>query len=392
MDQSTYLSAARCLQGDAVRLRRLFHQYPEASKGEVNTNRLIRAELDSAGIAYLAPEDNITIALLPGARPGKTAAIRSDTDAIEVVEMNDTVYRSRHDGLMHACGHDAHMAMGLVAARLLHQRWEARSGLVKVIFQPAEEGAGGALRVMDTGLVDDVEAFYALHVWPLLATGMIRLSPGPVCAGTDLLRIDVQGAGGHGAYPELCRDAVAASAAIITALQHVVSREIPALEPAVLTIGSIRAGTRWNVIAGSASMEGTIRTFSAAVRDAMTEKVKLYTKNTAAAHGCTADVEVTPVCRSNINDGSITALAARSAEKVFGAECCLPQEKSMIGDDFSEYSAIAPGCYAFLGIDDGRGAGCLPLHHNRFSLDENALQYGAAWLAEAADRFAAGND
>ncbi len=384
-----YLTLAQSMAQEIVFTRREFHQYPEAMHQEVQTNRRIRAFLDKHGIGYMAPADNITVAVLPGATPGRMAGIRCDTDALEVQEQTGLPYQSKNPGMMHACGHDGHITMGLYAALLLHQHRAQRAGTVKIIFQPAEEGGKGALKVLDTGAAHDLDAIFGLHVWPTLPVGKIQLSPRPVCASTDRFVIEVLGAGGHGAYPERSTDALAAGAALVTQLQHVVSRFVPAMEPCVLSVCSFHAGNRWNIIPGAAQLEGTLRTFSQTVREEALTRMQEVIKATAQAHRCRATLTVHPVCGPIMNDADLTEHARKSAITVFGADHVQLQAPSVIGDDFAEFTATAPGCYAFLGIASPDGSmGNLPLHHNQFTVDENALPLGAAWLAQAADDYA----
>lgn len=384
-----YLMLANQYAQEMTAMRRELHMFPEAMHHEVETNQRIRAFLHQHGIAYLSPMDNITMAVLPGAHPGRIAGVRCDTDALEVTELSDEPFCSRRPGLMHACGHDAHTAMGLFAAKILHERRAERAGTVKLIFQPAEEGGKGALQVIGTGVADDVQAFFALHVWPTLPTGQILVSSGPVCASTDRFTIRVAGAGGHGAYPDRSADALAAAASLVTQLQHVVSRFVPAMEPCVVSVCSFHTGNRWNVIPGVAELEGTVRTFSSAVRDQVLTRMEEVAAHAAQAHRCHAELTVYPICGPIINDAAMAALAAESAKDVFSEGMVNPQAPSMIGDDFAEYAAIAPALYAFLGIASQDGTlGQHPLHHQQFSLDERALPLGAAWLSAAADRFA----
>ncbi len=388
-----YLTQAQAYADALTAMRRELHMHPEPMHHEVETNRRIRAFLDQHGIAYEAPADNITVALLPGAKPGRTAGVRCDTDALEVTEVSEETFCSKRPGIMHACGHDAQTAMGMFAARILHEHREERAGTVKLIFQPAEEGGKGALKVIGTGVADDIEAFFALHVWPTLPVGQMLISAGPVCASTDRFTITVTGAVGHGAYPDRSADALAAGASIVAQLQHVVARFVPAMEPCVVSVCSFHAGNRWNVIPGLAELEGTVRTFSNAVREQVLARIREVAEHVAQAHRCSAELTVFPICGPIINGAGMAELARTSAAEVFGPDGVQPQTASMIGDDFAEFSAIAPCCYAFLGIASPDGTlGQHPLHHQQFSLDEHALPLGAAWLAETADRFASGRE
>lgn len=386
MTSSAYLEQALALAQETTALRRRLHGQPEPSNAEFATHRLLREELAKWQIPYEAPADNITVAAIKGAQPGRTSAARCDTDALEVQEENQTEYRSQKAGLMHACGHDAHMAMGICAARLLQQNAARLAGTAKIVFQPAEEGGGGAVKTIQSGCVQDIQAMFGLHVWPQLPTGTIAISPGAVAASTDRLVIDFSGVGGHGAYPELCHDALVAAAYFITQAQAIVARMVPPMEAVVLSIGSCRAGSRWNIIAGSTRLEGTLRTFSLPVRKKVLQSLRQMAEATAQAHGCSATVELAEVCKPVVNDPDLARIGCESAQAVTPNGECTPQQPSMIGDDFCEFSAIAPGCYGFLGVA-GEGMDMHPLHHAAFCLDEAALPVGAAWLCEAMARF-----
>ena len=381
-----YLTLAQNMAQEIVFTRREFHQYPEAMHQEVQTNRRIRAFLDKHGIGYMAPADNITVAVLPGATPGRMAGIRCDTDALEVQEQTGLPYQSKNPGMMHACGHDGHITMGLYAALLLHQHRAQRAGTVKIIFQPAEEGGKGALQVLDTGAAHDLDAIFGLHVWPTLPVGKIQLSSGPVCASTDRIVIEVL-------VPEATVHPERSADALVVVLrwsrsQHVVSRLFQPWSPACCRCAvSMRQPLEhysWCRAAGrhAAHLLETVR------EEALTRMQEVI-KATAQAHRCRATLTVHPVCGPIMNDADLTEHARKSAITVFGVDHVQPQAPSMIGDDFAEFTATAPGCYAFLGIASPDGSmGNLPLHHNQFTLDENALPLGAAWLAQAADDYA----
>lgn len=365
-----------------IAFRRELHMYPEPTGCETATHRRLRGWLDEMGVPYLAPQDNMTIAVLEGKKgDGPVTGIRCDTDALEVTELTGAPYASRNGGVMHACGHDAHMAMGLGLAMFLKGRLDQMRGTVKIIFQPAEEGGGGAKACVGTGLLNDVQAFLALHVWPQLLTGDISISDGPVCSCTDTLRINVHGRGGHGAYPDLCRDAVTASAAMVTALQQVVSRFVPPMQPVVLTIGKLHAGTRWNVVAEEAVLEGTLRTFDDALRESVIARIGEIVQHTALAGQCTAELHVEDQTGLVYNDAALAEKMRAAAQDATG-RAPLRLAPAMIGDDFSEYRAIAPSCYGLLGVGV-QGRENPPLHHGAFTLDEEALALGTAYFCKA---------
>lgn len=365
-------------------IRRFFHQNPELTHQENNTAASIRRYLKEKGIPFLSFPKNITVALLSGEKPGKILGIRSDIDALPIKEETNLSFASRNNNVMHACGHDAHIAIGLVTAFYLHNHKSSFSGLVKIIFQPAEEEGNGAVDVIQTGSISDCDAFLALHVWPLMETGCIALSDGAVCASVDKLKFSICGRGGHAAYPELARDALLCSAHLASSLQFVVSRFLSPRETVVLSLGKIAAGTAWNIIAESALIEGTLRTFDDSLREKILDEIKNIVSNIAAFHHCSCDFKVENAGKVVFNDKDLTNIVKQSAVSVFGEVS--QQTPSTIGDDFSYYRSIAPSCYAFLGAHK-HGTPVYPLHHSKFSTDEEAILLGVEWLIRASIDF-----
>lgn len=363
-----------------VAFRRELHRFPEPSCREIETHRRLRGWLSDMGVPFTASGDNITIAEFKGKEQERpTVGIRCDTDALEVKELTGLPYRSQNEGIMHACGHDAHMAMGLGACLYWKEHPEQLKGTVKVIFQPAEEGGGGAKRTVETGLLNDVNAFIGIHVWPQLEKGTMSISDGPVCSCTDIISIRIHGKGGHGAYPDLCLDAVTASAAVVMELQHIVSRFVPPMQPVVLTLGSLHAGTRWNVIAEEAELEGTLRTFDDELRERIIQRVQDVVEHVAAAHQCRGELHIVNQAKLVYNDAQLAKTARSAAEEVLSKENVLQLAPAMIGDDFSEYRSLAPSCYGLLGVGT-KGKSNPPLHHGAFHLDEEALALGTAFF------------
>lgn len=374
------LNRAEALQEEMTAWRRAFHQQPELTHQEAGTHRMIREFLKEMGIPFVTAGDTITVAEIKGEKPGKVAAIRADTDALPVMEETGAGYTSQVPGVMHACGHDMHMAIGLGAARLL---WDMRgrlSGRALVIFQPAEEGGHGASRVVETGLADGVDAFFALHVWPQLQTGKYQLSPGAVCAAADKLIIEVKGRGGHGAYPELCHSALWAAADIAMQLMALVPKS-PADRPLhVMSMGQLHTGSNWNVIPGEARLEGSLRTLDAQLREKLLGKIQELMEKTAQKHGCTAAFHVDAVCGIVYNDKALTLQAKPALAAALGEAAADAQQTALIGDDFSDYRAIGPCCYAHLGVKRPEQPEVFPLHHPRFDPDEAAMPVGVAGL------------
>ena len=364
------------------------HRHPEPSHHEVRTNRRIREALTREGIELLCPAPNITIALIRGAHPGKTVGLRFDTDCLQMQELTDLPYKSETDGLMHGCGHDAHAAVGVFVSHLLADNRDSLSGAYKVIFQPAEEGERGADEVIATGLVDDCDAFFGLHVWSLYETGTLHATPGGVCAEPDMFKVTIHGKGGHGATPELCADPIAAGAAVVQSLQHIVSRFISPMQSVVATIGSFHAGTRCNIIAQDAVLEGTLRAFDDDVHRTLVEAFRRIITQVSAAHGCTAEIEINEIAGVTYNDAGLCRLANEAAAQLVAPEKIQPQEPSMLGDDFAQYRAIAPCCYVQVGMRN-EAKGCCHAHHNGlFKVDEDVLPLASAWMALCASRAA----
>jgi len=373
-------------KNDAAHLSELyreFHRYPETAYNEVETNRRIRRELDRLGVSYIAHSDVLTVAIIEGKKSGATVGIRCDTDALAVKEATGLPYASENEGVMHACGHDAHITAGLGCAKLLHGMRDRLSGKVKIIFQPAEEGAGGAEVVLKTGLVDDVDVFFGIHVWSAFPLGEFHVSAMTVAASVDMFTIKIHGKGGHGASPALCADAVAAGADLVSSLQYIVSRTLPATEPAVVTVGSFHGGSVGNIIAGEAELKGTVRAITKESRNLAEKKLRETAEAVAKYHGCTAEVNYKRVNDIVSNDARAVELAKEAATGIVSPEAIGPQVLRMLGDDFSSYGKIAPYCYAQVGITP-EGAEPIPHHNGRFVVDESVLPLCSAWMASFA--------
>jgi amidohydrolase len=385
-----FLAEAMAIKDEAIILRRDFHHFPEPSKGEVRTNRRIREVLDAASIQHMDPKENITIAVIHCELPGITVGFRCDTDALQLCEDTGLAFRSQVNGMMHACGHDAHIAMGLCTAKILDRYKAELSGTYKVIFQPAEEGERGADDVIATGLVNDVAAFFAIHVWSFYKSGTLHVSPGSICASADMFTVRIHGKGGHGAYPELCIDTVTAGAAIISSLQQIASRLISPLNPVVVTVGSFHAGTRCNIIAQDAVLEGTLRTFDENTRRQVIAHFNRIIEKTSDAFNCGVEIEIRPACDAVVNDERLAAMARYCALQLIPAECVELEEPSMLGDDFAAYATIAPCCYLQVGIGNEAKGTTYAHHHARFDIDEDMLPLGIAWACGFVSMAAAG--
>lgn len=381
------LEQASAYHQEYIEIYRYLHRHPEVAHHEKETNRFIRQELDKLCIPFLAPADNVTIAVIDSGLPGATVGLRCDTDALPVLEETGLEYASESPGVMHACGHDAHTAIGLGTAKLLKENIGEWKGKVKLIFQPAEEGEAGAQDVIRTGLVNDVDVFFGLHVWSPYPSGEIHVSPVAVSATVDMFKIIVRGKGGHGATPEMCCDAVVAGSAIVMALQTVVSRKISPMDPALLTLGSFHAGTAGNIIAPEAEIKGTFRSLNQEVRQAIYENLVQISQLVAESYGCTAEVINRRLSDAVINDEDAVRIAKASAAELVGEKQVYPQHSMMLGDDFSDYGAIAPYCYGQVGIADPEKSTDYAHHNGKFRMDEDVLPLCVAWMTRSAMRY-----
>jgi len=371
------------LQADLVALRRDLHQNPELAWAERRTAGRVAAFLEGAGLEVR--EGVAGTGLLATARggAGRTVLLRVDMDGLPIQEQGGAPYASRIPGVMHACGHDGHTAIGAGAARVLGSRRPA--GTVRVLFQPAEEGEGGAQRVLADGALDGVDVVLGIHLWNELPVGTIGVKAGPLMAAVDRLGIVVRGRGGHGGHPHRAADPVVAAAQIVLALQTVVAREVSPLESAVLTVGAIHGGQAFNVIPDEVTLLGTVRTFDAALRRSMPERIKRIAGGVASALQCEAVVEVRPGNPAVVNDAAVAGLARRAAARVVGEEGVLEPQPTMGGEDMAVYFERVPGCFVFVGSANPARGLDQPHHSPRFDFDEAALAIGCEFLVQAAE-------
>ncbi len=364
----------------AVALRRRLHRVPEPGNQEFETQRIITETLDELGIEYTT-ENTWVVGLIRGAHPGETVAFRADIDALPVEEPEDCPFRSTHPGMMHACGHDAHMAILLGAAAILSGMKDELHGNVKLLFQPAEETEGGAERMVKAGVMENphVDRVYGLHVMPRLPVGTVETRRGTLNASTDSVTLIVHGLSGHGAYPESGRDAIVCAAQIISALQTLVSRNLSPLSSAVLSIGRIEGGRASNIICDEVTMKGTLRTANAEIRAMMKRRIDEVVSGAAQAMGCTAEVRIKPGYNALVNDINEAERVHRVGARLFGAEHMLEKaEPSMGAEDFSFFSDEAPGAFYHIGCVREEELPAPPLHSRDFHIDEKCLAVGMA--------------
>jgi amidohydrolase len=375
---------AEKLKNEIVSWRREIHEYPEIGLEETRTGNMVAQELEKLGIKVTRVAKTGVLGILKGEGSGKTVALRADMDALPIAEASEVPYKSRNPGVMHACGHDGHVAMLLGAAKILSQMRDKISGTIKFVFQPAEEIGLGAPGFIGAGVMEGVDAILALHLWPDLPSGKVSLVPGPRMAAADQLKINVKGKTGHGSMPHQGIDAILAAAAITMNLQSVVSREVPPLEPAVITIGKFTGGTSWNITCDEVRLEGTTRCFSHEVRKNLLLAIERVAKDTAASFRAQAEVEFIKISPPIINDPLITKIAANSLHKLYGENVPGELEKVMGGEDFSYFLETIPGAMAFIGAGNKEKKTDYPLHNDKFNIDEDVLPTGAALHAQFA--------
>ncbi|MGA7354098.1 MAG: M20 family metallopeptidase [Candidatus Cybelea sp.] len=379
------------LAAHVVELRRTIHRKPELGFDEHATAALVERELDSLGIDHVRSAGTGVVARIDGAAPGRVAALRGDMDALPIGERTGLPFASQVDGKMHACGHDAHTAMLLGAARVLAAMKPELAGSVVFVFQPAEEGPGGALPMIEEGLLDreGIEAIAMLHVDSRLDVGTIGITSGPANASADEVYITVRGTGGHGGYPHNSVDAIPAAAAIVLALQNIVARETDPLASAVVTVGTIAGGYRNNVIADEVALSGTLRAHDAAVRGALEARLKRIVSGIAAAYNVQAEVRIVRGYPPAINDSALAerfASYARSHSSL-RVERPLP---TMGAEDFAYFAERVPGLLIRLGVRSESSGAIHPPHSALFRIDEAALPLGVLTLVLFATAFGRG--
>ena len=392
IDAQHWKEAAQSLLPEMIALRRAIHEEPELGLKTPATTAKIRAAL--AGLPLEIKEGPSTtglIARLQGPANGRTVLLRADMDALPMREDTGLPFASRQEGAMHACGHDSHVAMLMGAAKALCANRERLAGSVHFMFQPGEEGHHGARFMLEDGLIDPLpDAAFALHVWPNFLRGAFAGRAGPLLAAADRILVTVTGKGGHASQPHLATDPIPIACEIVTALQALVTRRIPAFDPVVITIARITSGTTNNVIPETAELEGTIRSFSEGSRRLAHEGLHRVVENVAAAHGASGKAEIIPGFPVTMCDGRAVALAKKTAQHLFGESGWQTLANPVMGaEDFSYVLQKVPGAMLFLGAvpEGGDPATCCGLHSNRMMLDETVMARGAAMHCAIAESF-----
>ena len=386
MNLSVFQTESEALAGEIIAQRRDFHRHPELGFQEHRTAGIVVDALDRLGLKIRTGVAKTgVIALLNGVRPGPTILLRFDMDALPIQEETGAPYASEFDGVMHACGHDGHTAIGMAVAKLLHGHRQELPGKVKFVFQPAEEGLNGAERMVEEGVLLDPTPDYtlAMHLWNGKPVGWIGITPGPALAGSERLEIDIAGRGGHGASPHQTVDPVLAAAQVICALQSVVSRNLDPGKPAVVSVTQIRAGDAFNVIPSRALLGGTIRTFGGEVRDLVLRRVEEIVCGIAEAMGCEAKVNIKRLTPPVINDQELAIRMQSLVKKVCPEAIVDAEEVSMGSEDMAFMMEDIPGCYILVGSNNPEKRLDAPHHNPRYDFDEVVLPKAAALMATA---------
>ncbi|GAA3408719.1 M20 family metallopeptidase [Paenibacillus hodogayensis] len=380
------VDAGKRLEPELVEFRRDLHLNPELSMQEAETAAKVADRLRAYGYEVkTGVGGHGVVAELTGAKPGPTIALRADMDALPIEEESGESFSSRRPGVMHACGHDAHTAILLGAARLLSEEKHRLAGSVRFLFQSAEEINRGARLMIEQGVLEGVAEIYGLHNLPTLPAGKVATRYGSLMGSVDRIDIALTGKGGHGAIPDASIDPVVAASAIVMGLQTAVSREISPFDPVVVTVGSLQAGDTYNVIPHRASLVGTIRTFSPVVQASMKERVTRLAGKIAEAYRCEAVVEYTEMTPVLVSADDCVAHVERTVEAVIGADNRIEAAPTLAGEDFSLYLQQVPGCFFWLGSGPQEGAEhAYGLHHPKFRIDEQCLPLGASLLAAIA--------
>lgn len=363
---------------EMIALRRDLHRHPELAFKEVRTHGIVAEKLHSLNLDQVTTEVAKTgvTAVLKGGKPGKTVLVRADIDGLPIIEQTASAYISETHGSMHACGHDAHTAIGLAVASILAERRAELAGTVKFVFQPAEEIVSGAAPMIETGVTAGVDACFALHMGNQFEAGKIAMKAGASMAACDSLSIKVIGRGGHGSQPEKAIDPIVCAAAIISSLQTILSREIAATDQIAFTFGTINGGFASNIIAPEVIFTGTVRSFNGELREFVLKRIDEICSGIASAMRCTAEVKQvfgTPAC---VNDEAMTALVRNSATAMVGASNILEGRSIMGSDDMALFLQKSPGCYFSVGSALADGSS-FPHHHPSFDIVEASIPIGA---------------
>lgn len=374
---------------EVIGYRRHFRRNPEPSLKEYATAEFIRKELSKNNIEYRKVGETGTIAYIRGYEDGKTVFLRGDIDALELNDEIDRDYASSNRGLCHGCGHDAHAASLLGAAKILNKRRDRIKGTVKIAFQQAEEIGAGARIFVREGHLDDVDFAFGIHIASYLDTGKIGITYGEQSASCDIFKIHIKGEGAHACSPHLGNDALIASVNIVSALQNIITRETDPMERTLISIGKINSGTRYNVIAGEGEIEGTVRAFNNFTRNHIIDRIEKVAQLTAAVHGCRAEFENYKAAEPLINEKEKTEFVQKAALSIVDDENIIKDLKATMGaEDFADYLEKVPGTFVKVGCRNPEDKSThYPHHHTNFDIDERALLISTQLYVEAAQKY-----
>lgn len=387
-----FLTQAKELFPYTQTLRRDFHKHPELGFREIRTGGIVARELESLGIEVTKGVGKTgVVGLLEGAKPGPTLLLRFDMDALPITEETGAEYASQNQGVMHACGHDGHTAIGLTVAKMLHAHRDQLAGTIKFCFQPSEEGnngeeVGGAEMMMRDGVLDGpkVDMSLSLHLWNEKPLGWLGVKQGPIMAGADIFTVRIVGRGGHGAIPDAAVDPIVAAANVVNALQTIVARNVSPLDTAVVSVTNIHGGTAFNVIPQEVRLEGTIRTFDNNVRQKVVERFEQIVRGVGEGMGCQVEVNVKRITPALVNHEAITSKVQETAQRVLSESNLDSSYQTMTAEDMAFMQEKIPGCYFFVGSNDKARQLDYGHHHPKFDFNEEALIRGSALMAAAA--------
>jgi amidohydrolase len=374
---------------EMVALRRNFHQYPELGFQEHRTAQLISQKLNELGLEVQTGLGQTgVVGLLEGVADGPTVMLRFDMDGLPLFEANKTEYVSQNPGVMHACAHDGHMAMGLTLAKIMQAHRDKIQGRLKFVFQPAEEGLGGAFAMIADGVLEDPkpDVAFAMHLWTPLPLGTVQVIAGPAMSASSIFTLTVRGRGGHGAAPHEAVDPILAAGHIITALQSIVSRNIDPQESAVISLGQITGGLAHNVIPEEVIIRGTVRSYSNEVHHFLYRRILETSKSLATAFGCNVSLETIAIVAAVVNDATAAQQVQLAAEEVVGLDNII-NRREMASEDMGYILEEIPGCYFFVGARNDEKGFNFPHHHPNFDFDETAMITGVATMATAVSKY-----